>query len=65
MTADLPIVPTPRPVVRGDRMWVVVRDELDVPYVAQRPQPKPLFESGSHRSIEVRYDLSKYDLIQT
>ena len=26
---------SPRPAIEGDRMWAVVRDELDVPYVVR------------------------------
>lgn len=33
LATPLPIVAHPRPVIRGDKLWAVIRDELDVPYI--------------------------------
>jgi hypothetical protein len=35
LVTDLALQATPAPVIRGDRLWGVVRDELDVPFVVR------------------------------
>lgn len=35
LVTDVPLIPHPRPVIRGDRLWTVVRDELGVQYVVR------------------------------
>jgi hypothetical protein len=35
VATDLPIQPWVNPVIRGDTLWTVVTDELDVPYVVR------------------------------
>ncbi|HUP18712.1 MAG TPA: 6-bladed beta-propeller [Gemmatimonadota bacterium] len=49
LVADFPLMAYPPPVIRGDRVWAVVWDELDVSYVVQgrmvgvgdEPEPEP------------------------
>ena len=46
VATDLPIQPWLAPVIRGDTLWAVVTDELDVPYV-MRARVVPLGDAGS------------------